>query len=257
MSGYLERKRLALMGASPWWLTSGLKVSDCLAAYQFIGTHNKLESIATNGSYPLTLGSAGAIVEGKGFYIIANNNANADNTDLDAIGAMSTIVHVTGVTKTNSMYGIGLSSAYGGSGAQRGISIGAGASLYNAGGDHYNVSSNNVCVLHPDGNGWYSYTNANPAKLGLATAGVLSVSQTGLYVNETRFQTYDVWDSYRDSYRHCADTVTIGNKWTSGARGTGHVPKGSCYIAAIAFYTVQLTEAQHIALAGNLRARFG
>lgn len=83
--GYLERKRDAMIGATPWYLPPTVKLSDCIAAYQFKGAssqnasyqdltgHGHTLNAPRGASWSKSTGVQFSFVSGSGYQFLTND----------------------------------------------------------------------------------------------------------------------------------------------------------------------------------------
>lgn len=251
--GNVKALLTVLSGSLPmqngWYLVSGISESDVLAAYQFVGRNSEeaaLKNVNDGTAYILEKSSSTITWSAdKGFYFPATANIGFSNADLSALYAslLSAVFGYSGgYTGSSNWSGSGTSLA-------DSKSLGLAARIQNSNtGSSYDYINNPIIARVPGNSNGFSYAGAKHENgvIGGSWSSPLKLYYNGASMSLT------VVGSSQNGFRS-------GNKF-HGVFGTQVGQTGSHqtnYVTALAFYSVLLSDEQHLELYKNIKSLGG
>lgn len=232
---------------SSWWTAGGISTANCLAAYQFKGASS--ETVArtdlTGHGYTLTKYNSPTWATGTGFTL--PTNAYLQNSSLNGQNIKSIVIRFAGMpTTTGTTYALSLP---GGSGNNRFLYVRLRDLGYFNGANIYNADTNYPVLVYA----WNQYETSGTTprfrfryyqgSTKLGATGVLGFSGTALYSNGVAQTT----TAELTNTESTGTPISGTNRFTIG-QGAGYS------VIAAAFYSVDLTAAQHKAVADAMLA---
>ena len=205
-----------------WYLPKGIKESNVIAAYQFVGRNNQNEAllnINTGTQYPLSkINNNESWSNNKGFYIPGNNNSGLNNSSLQ------------------NTYSSWLSAAYGYSGLD--------TSKYSGPG------------IMPNTNKYVDQSNYRNAVLVNGTTYSAGNSMSNGVVSVNFTVPPEMYRNGSSTSISGNSSDPSGRNKVFGVRNT-EMNSSQIYVTAIVIYNVTLTASQHMQLYGSIYALGG
>ena len=251
--GNVKALLTVLSGSLPmqngWFLVSGISETDVLAAYQFVGRNSEeaaLKNINAGTSYILTK-SANTITwtADKGFYIPATANLGFANADLSALAdslQSAAFGYTGGYTGTSNWSGSGTSLS-------DGKSLGLAARIQSTNtGSSYGYVNNPIIARVPGASNGYSYAGDKHENgvIGGTWNDPLKMYYNGLEASLTVVGSNS--NGFRDANKF------YGVFGTQVGQTGGHQTN---YVTALVFYSVLLSDEQHLELYKNIKSLGG
>lgn len=216
-----NRRIVSLTDDKPWWLAGGIPRQNCVAAYKPIGAAGIIASytnLANPGLYTVYPGTFGpGFLSQTGWVFGGSYTAG---TNLYTSAGMSWIIRIYGALITDAWR-----CAFGG---QKGTSPQDGMCFYNSTATAKHLYKNGTTALQPSGN---------------VATGVFAATPTAAYKD-------GVFDGNIDNSMSTASEIWIGCNNSGGSK----VDTFNGHIQALAFYNIELTETQIMALTFAMNA---
>ena len=227
-----------------WYLADGVGESDVLAAYEFVGRASEdaaLRNVNDGEFYPLTKsGTSVTWTAERGFYIPAAQNVGLNNADLARLGdsVLSVVFGYSNASTSSSNHQApGTALVYS-------RTLGLAAHYYYDNTTHYTWLNYPVIGLQIGTTKGVAYAGENYGNgvLGGSWSEPLSMYHNG---NALALSYNNTANGFRDDDKYYG---VFGTQVGGSASYTT-----SCYVTAIAFYTLLLTASQHAQIAANIK----